>query len=204
MPWFSIPAPTCICGITQYTYCQRSRRGLQDDVSLDRRIPKTCECVCVCCFMYESVVWSVVHVLGVIFLCGRRHLFLAFFLSSVHEALRLNCLPALPSQRGQIPAGVYSARLTIQFVLIAACTLYKQHHFFVCFQSSAVSVLCVVCFVLLVFRSFDVLYILGHLIIANRCILLLTLSTYCNSLWACLVSPLGRRRQRSAQIGGRC
>ena len=144
MPWFSIPAPTCICGITQYTYCQRSRRGLQDGVSLDRRIPKTCECVCVCCFMYESVVWSVVHVLGVIFLCGRRHLFLAIFLSSVHEALRLNCLPALPSQRGQIPAGVYSARLTIQFVLIVSYTWYKQHHFLFVF-SRLPSLCCVLC-----------------------------------------------------------
>jgi hypothetical protein len=204
LPWFSIPAPTCICGITQYTYCQRSRRGLQDGVSLDRRIPKTCECVCVCCFLYESVVWSVMHVLGVIFLCGRRHLFLAIFFVERTRSIEIKLFASLAeSTRADSCRSLLSkANNTI----CSHCLVYvvQTASLFVCFQSSAFSVLCVVCFVLLVFWSFDVLYILGHLIIANRCILLLTLSTYCNSLWACLVSPLWRRRQRSAQIGGRC
>ncbi len=86
------------------------------------------------------------HVLGVTFVLEGDFSFLAFFLSSVHEALRLNCLPALPSQRAQIPAKVDSARLTIQFVLIASCTLYKQHHFLFVF-SRLPSLCCVLCVV---------------------------------------------------------
>ncbi len=136
MPWFSIPAPTCICGFTQYTYCQRSGRGLQHGVSLDRRIPKTCECVCL------------------LFLVRKR------------------CMKCFACIGGDI----YFVRRLI----------------------------CVVCCVLLVFWSFDVLYVFGHLIIANRCILLLTPSTSCNSFWASLVSQWWRRLHRSAQIGGRC
>ena len=158
-------------------------------------------CVCVCCFMYESGVWSVMHVLGVIFLCGRRHLFLAIFFVERTRSIEIKLFASLAeSTRADSCRSLLSkANNTI----CSHCLVYvvQTASLFVCFQSSAFSVLCVVCFVLLVFWSFDVLYILGHLIIANRCILLLTLSTYCNSLWACLVSPLWRRRQRSAQIG---
>ncbi len=100
--------------------------------------------MCVCVVSCESVVWSVMHVLVVTFVLEGDFSFLALFMSSVHEALRLNCLPALPGQRAQIPAEGDSARLTIQFVLITSCTLYKQHHFLFVFSRLPSRVLCFV------------------------------------------------------------